>query len=41
VTAYVIVDDPEGERAVRVATTLSDADGNYRLLLPSRLEPTR
>lgn len=41
VTAYVIVDDPEGERALRVATTTSDAEGNYRLLLPSRLEPTR
>ena len=41
VTAYVIVDDPEGERAVRVATTVSGADGSYRLLLPSRLEPAR
>lgn len=41
VTAYVIVDDPEGERAVRVATTVSDVDGNYRLLLPSRLEAAR
>lgn len=41
VTAYVILDDPEGERAVRVATTVSDVDGNYRLLLPSRLEGAR
>lgn len=41
VTAYVILDDPEGERAVRVATAVSDAYGSYRLLLPSRLESAR
>jgi hypothetical protein len=41
VTAYVLIDAPEGERALRVATTTSDVDGHYRLLLPSRLEPAR
>lgn len=41
VTAYVVLQDSQGQRAVAVARTLSDAQGAYRLLLPSHLEPAR
>ena len=41
VTAYIVLDDAVGARAVAVARTVSDAEGQYRLLLPSRLESAR
>jgi hypothetical protein len=40
-TAYVVLDDAEGPRAVAVARAVSGDDGQYRLLLPSRLESAR
>jgi hypothetical protein len=37
IRAYLLADDGMSKRPVQVAETVSDADGNYRLLISPRL----